>query len=117
MTWIDDEKIPTTDVESLTVGGVHVWSRYQKLHELVLMTSVVLALPAATRSAVKSLWCDSKANSVFSVEMQPGYDEARVTRPLAAQISELLRKQIGGHNGVFVGQTAAVDPDWDERLE
>jgi hypothetical protein len=111
---MDTEKRATTPVHYVMVGGVQVWSRYQKGHEIALGARVVERLPAAMRADIAELWCDSKAQYVFTVEMRPGKDVARLTLPIAAAISDLLIEMNTGHNGVYVGTTADADPDWPE---
>ncbi|WP_292054923.1 MULTISPECIES: hypothetical protein [unclassified Brevundimonas] len=110
----DDEKVPTTTVGDVSVDGVSISSRYDKAHELKIMVSVVEALPLKYRTLINSVFCDSKAQACYSVELNPC---SRVqAEKLAAKFEELIMSHSSGHNGVYfngaAGTSLVLDPNW-----
>jgi hypothetical protein len=108
----DPDKQATTPAEWIIYRGVKVTSRYRLAHEMKLMRDVIDHTSARAPGVVTEIFCDSKATSCFSAEVN---DDASVER-VAALISEALLRCNRGHNDIYVsGPThlASVDPDWD----
>ena len=103
----DDEKVPTTSLEILTVRGVKITSRYQKADELELMRAAILALPPPFHILVKSIWCDSKAGCCYSVVLRE-WSPSRTGLPDEAEIiGSCLERTLRsmrpfGHNGISI---------------
>jgi hypothetical protein len=121
----DDEKVPTTTIRELIVAGVQITSRYQKAHELELMRTLIMALPPRLASAVRSIWCDSKANYCFSIVLRCW--NRTIAELIGNCIEETLRNvRPFGHNGIDIGAdekraspSIYLDPKWgdyDEHL-
>lgn len=96
----DDEKVPTTSVRDLTVGGVHLSSRYDKASEYDLMALMASGLPEDLRAHVESIFCDSKATHAYTLEIKPsGIDVATL---IANIIEATCLDQTDGHNGILL---------------
>ncbi|GAA0777551.1 hypothetical protein GCM10009434_28570 [Brevundimonas olei] len=117
----DDEKVPTTTVGDVTVDGVSISSRYDKAHELQVMVAVVSGLSQSDRSLVDSVFCDSKAQACYSVELNPCSRSQAET--LAKNFEALILCHSSGHNGMYfngaAGSSLVLDPNWtsDECLD
>jgi hypothetical protein len=110
----DPETIPDYGYMDIVVDGVLISSRYDKIAEVRLMEEVFLRLSTPRRWLIDTFWCDSKANSCYSVTTREGADYPELTMPLGREIHEQLMALSSGHNGIFVGETTIVDPDWGE---
>jgi hypothetical protein len=104
----DDEKVPTTSLEALTVHGVKIESRYRKAREFELMRAMVLTLTTLEREAVQSIFCDSKAGSCFSVILRRDLWNTRLARFIGDHFEKAAFAYNGGHNGITV---SAYDGD------
>jgi hypothetical protein len=87
-------------------------SRYNLFHEIETMRGIVDAMAPQLRSAVESIFCDSKACVTYDVIMNPDmYSEER------ADMVEAAFRQRGGYNSVNVhGDKGSkwFDPYWPE---
>jgi hypothetical protein len=122
----DDEKVATTSIYLLIVRGVEVTSRYKKAHEFALMRSMILALPLEHCGAVRSIFCDSKAGSCFSVVLRPDPWNEGLARAIGDLLQEVAMTYGGGHNGITVSAydgdslfgsqhlRVEFDPDWGD---
>lgn len=113
----NDEKVPTTSVEDLTVHGVRVESRYRKAHEFELLRSMVLALTTREREAVHLISCDTKASHVFDVSVRRGAWDRLLAGIIGRRIEAVAVARNGGHNGIRVfGERddccVELDPHW-----
>jgi hypothetical protein len=120
----DDEKVPTTSLEALTVHGVKIESRYRKAREFELMRDMVLALTTLERESVQSIFCDSKASYVFDVSVRPGACDALLAGIIGRRLEAVALARNGGHNGIRVfserdGCCVGLDPYWlgDSEIE
>lgn len=116
----DQEKVATTTITSLEAHGVMLSSRYDKAGEYRAMTRMVEGVDAPLRGFISDIWCDSKANACYSVNLLPcTYMEARA---IADQLDAACMKHNSGHNGISIsgsgGGHIEVDPHWvgDELL-
>lgn len=112
----DTEKVATTSVKRFEWRGVRLVSRYDKHYELERMAEMVDAVPQELHSVIESVFCDSKAERCYEVELKACWpDEARL-------IGYQMEQASGGHNGISVnGPTSetsfVMDPRWDEGPE
>lgn len=88
----DTEKVATTSIKKLSVEGVIITSRYQKAHELKLMAAVISKMPRTERLQIKSVFCDSKACSTYSLET--------TSKAAAKAFAHLMTVLGGGYNGI-----------------
>jgi hypothetical protein len=109
------EKAADTSAKLITVDGVTVVSRYGKADEILLMTKVLLTLSTYERAVITQLFCDSKAMSCYSASLRSRFDRSEVAQALAETLGRAFREHGGGHNGVYVGETASVDADWGDE--
>lgn len=113
---MDDEKNPEFILDELIYGGTHVSSRYNKFNEI---RSMVRALDVVNRESwrgnIDRIWCDSKANAIYSVECT-GADD--VLERIAKSLESAFVLTSGGFNGLVVsGENSPevwVDPNWIE---
>jgi hypothetical protein len=64
----DHDKVATTSVDVLMVGGVEVSSRYNKAEELTKLAAIVLTgLSPRQRKFVKSVWYDSAYSDSYTI--------------------------------------------------
>jgi len=96
----DDEKVPTTSIKKLMVSGVQIISRYQKAHELELMRALIMTLCRPDGGVVKSIFCDSKAGSCFSIVLHH-WDEG-LARAIGDHFEKAFMAYNRGHNGLFI---------------
>ncbi len=115
----DDEKVATSSLGGdLIVYGVHISSRYGKAHELELMRFLVARMPDPFRKRIETIWCDSKANYVFTIWLRDGpHPHAWADLILGNFEQGLVESQIGGHNGIYVldessNDLGGADPNW-----
>lgn len=114
---VDGEKVATTSLKVLIVRGVEIRSRYCKAHEFEIMKKIILALDPPVSGHIKSIWCDSKASCVYSVELRRWNEFAAIA--IGDLLDEAALEISGGHNGIFIeaeGHTINVDPNWREDL-
>lgn len=111
----DTEKVPTTSVKGVEVEGVALSSRYDKADEYEAMVSMVETVSAILRKKIKTIFCDSKAQCCYSVELHPC--SQREAEEIAYQLSHGANERHGGHNGIYVSGAAGgqivVDPGWE----
>jgi hypothetical protein len=111
----DTEKVPTTTIKTLTVRGVVITSRYDKAAELELMQEMILGLHSYQAEMIETLFCDSKACLVFTVELR-GHHCEHAVRAIGQTIEEVALELNGGHNGIFVSagidDTIIIEPQW-----
>jgi hypothetical protein len=96
----DHEKVATTSIKRLVVGGVEITSRYQKAHEFELMSKMVGALPAALRRHVKSIFCDSKACASYTVVLRQWNQD--VAEAVARYLEAAAIAHDGGYNDISI---------------
>ena len=92
--------------------GVTIESRWSIAHELTTMRAIVDALPDLVRARVASIWCDSNAQALYSVEVQRGrwYDA------IAEDVRDATLNATSGFNGLLVegdGFSRNFDPEWE----
>jgi hypothetical protein len=113
---LDPEKLSTTSVKFAIVRGVKISSRYQKQHEMVLMTRIVEMLPPWATEAMAELWCNSKHGHQFIVELKDGMDRPELTKRLGRLLDRLFLQINRGHNGIEVGEKYEVAAWWEEDV-
>jgi hypothetical protein len=104
----------------ITVDGVTVTSRYNYWFELSRMATVLRHL-GPKRKYIKSIWCDSKIISSYSVTLKKCLPIARdrnATALFATEIGDLFYECYGGHNGIWLydyndNELCVVDPQWE----
>jgi hypothetical protein len=112
----DADKVATTALRGLTVGGVEISSRYFQAEEFEVMRAMILALPPQLRDLVTSIFCDSKATHSYSVMVRRWSAAAAIGKWLDAAAASIT----GGHNGIDVRDHSApvlcvaIDPNWNE---
>jgi hypothetical protein len=95
-------------------NGVFITSRSDKPHEISLMQDIVDALPQMLRARILHIFCDSKAQAVYSIHFKP-----KKYAPAARYyIQELLIEFSGGWNGLYFyedgpDEKAYDDPHWE----
>jgi hypothetical protein len=107
-------KIPDDDYKDIELEGVTMSSRYGRIREIKIMAKVFCNIDGRYRRSTESFFCDSKAGSSYAVTMRKGQDYPDITAELGRQIHEQLMIVNGGHNGIWIGETAVVGPDWGE---
>ena len=107
-------KMPDDDYRDIEVDGVTISSRYEHIAEVQLMAEALARLEPLQRKSMETFFCDSKANSTYSVTMRQGHDFPDLTSAFGRALHEQIMLLHGGHNGIYVGATAVVDPDWNE---
>jgi hypothetical protein len=96
----DIEKVPTTTINTLSVCGIELSSRYSKADEFETMTKVIHALPPWARQEIKSIFCDSKCGSDYLVILHRWCDNC--AQLIGAYLRVALRAINGGFNGLYV---------------
>lgn len=104
-------KVPYSELD---YRGITLSSRYRVEREFKVMKSVVDHMSEGVRIRVESIFCDSKAEAVYAVEVLIGmYDQA-----LAENIHECFIRGTNGYNSIFInhgGKDAAYfEPYWPE---
>ena len=95
-----------------TVHGVALLSRYGRAHEYDEMAAIVDAMPPELRCLIESVFCDSKANASFDVQLRESVPP-RIARRIGEVFEQACFVTIGGHNGVSVTPGhVVIDPDW-----
>jgi hypothetical protein len=96
----DTEKVPTTTIKRLVHRGVEIASRYRKADEFETMVKVIEAVPEWAQARIRSVLCDSKCGSCYSVQLRR-WDDGD-----AWLIGEYLRVALrainDGFNGLYV---------------
>lgn len=110
----DHEKTATAvcDTAHVTILGVSISSRYGKHHELDEMADMVAALPPRLRRAIDHIWCNSKQGAQYNVAMRDGKDVEAITAQIGAFMEEAAFRRSGGHNGIWIGGTTVIGPEW-----
>lgn len=107
-------EMPDDEYHDIEVNGVTISSRYGRIGEVRLMAEVFLRLDPELGKLVETFFCDSKAGSCYSVTVRDGSDDPGVTALLGRHMHEHLMALSHGHNGIWVGDTTVVGPDWGE---
>jgi hypothetical protein len=107
----DHEKVRTTSLKSLKVRGVELTSRYGKAEEFETMAAVLSLMPYYVVEGIKSVFCNSKTGSNYSIE--PRYP---LTPEAAQRLGEAFARAclatVGGYNFISVSGIAWLDPEW-----
>lgn len=110
------EKVATTPIREMEVKGVSITSRYNKADEFDTMAGMVRGVDEHLRPLIKSIFCDSKACSTYSIELERC--SHREARAIADQLDQDCCKHDGGHNGIHVeganGGRLNVNPRWTD---
>jgi hypothetical protein len=111
----DTEKVATTSVKGVQVDGVALSSRYDKAEEYEVMVAMVDGVAPELRSKIASVFCDSKAQACYSVELRPC--SRRQAEAIAQHLGSAANRLQGGHNGIYLngpaGGSIVVDPGWE----
>lgn len=103
---------PKSPIPHRTCNGIRMESRWSVLSELDEMERVVIALPQLTARRIQSIWCDSKAQRTYDVEIRQGHWIDRVRIDVFDAIVDVL----GGMNGLRFIEAEIVkawlDPYW-----
>lgn len=113
----DDEKVATTTFEGVLADDILVTSRYKKADEIELMVEMVDALPDEGRRMVRSIFCDSKAQHCYTIELTPAATIFDAERIAGMFETVCFGSKPGGHNGMYFEGSFGrldVDPDWRE---
>ena len=96
--------------ENENYRGVGLSSRLTLDHEISKMRRIVDGLGNGA-DAIESIWCDSKAESTYDVEIKPGHWSDNLPELIGGAVFAA-----GGHNGVHIsangGHGCTLDPDW-----
>lgn len=88
-----------------------VTSRYDSQREIDTMNAMLAALPSAVSRRIESVFCDSKACAVYSVELSDNASEL-----IGELIDDAFLKVSDGHNGVILygsnGTEHFLAPNW-----
>jgi hypothetical protein len=107
----DAEKVATTAVKNVELDGVALCSRYDKAAEYEAMIAMVEMVPPDLRTKIMTIFCDSKAEACYSVELHP------CSRRDAEIIAHALGVGAKGHNGIYVSGAAGGEitlyPGWE----
>jgi hypothetical protein len=101
--------------EAIQHRGVELASRYGNLNEINLMKEVIDVLAPAESSHIASIFCDSKASAVYSVEV---YSKRDCTE-IGHKIDIAFRALAGGHNGIVIegeDMELFLPPWWVEQI-
>lgn len=105
---------PKVPYDELDYRGILLQSRYSVASEFETMKAVVDAMPADIRLRVSSIWCDSKACSVYSVEIVLGMYRAGIPE----KIRECFLIGSCGFNGLLISHGDSshfFDPEWPDE--
>lgn len=96
-----------------TYNGVRLSNRYDEPGEITAMKDVIDALETPARASIESIWCDSKAQALYTVTVREGaWEDA-----LEADIRAAFGHALTGYNGVYIEgapRQIAFDPEWPE---
>lgn len=110
----DTEKVPTTSVKGVDIDGVALCSRYGKAHEYEAMVFMVEAVSKDLRAKINSVFCDSKAECCYAVELRPC--SRAEAEEIGHQLAHAANERHGGHNGIYLNGAAGgeifIDPGW-----
>lgn len=110
---VDREKVATTALSCFSAHGVGLSSRWNKAEELQQMAQMLEGVSAPFRQIIESIYCDSKAEAVFTIILkQCDKEDAEIA---VEQFAAACRRRIGGHNGITAsgsGFSLDLDPDW-----
>src|SRR4051794_17810173 len=98
------EKVADTMIESLTVRGVLLKSRYRKAADFERMITIVLELSAQACASIETLFCDSKVGNGYAAIVGSRVDDERAARTLVDELDRAACRPVsgGGHNGISV---------------
>ena len=102
--------------------GIYVESRWSVISELERMKRIVDQLPSEIAEKISTIWCDSKAEACYSVNVRSG----EYSRDLKEAVSRAILSVSSGHNGVFFNEgdgllkgdeAGFLEPEWLGDLE
>jgi hypothetical protein len=102
---------PKTPYASLDYRDIRLASRFSVAREFEVMKAVVDAMPDDVRLRLSSIYCDSRANSDYIVEVTLGMNR----RALANHVREAFVEATDGFNGLCVrhgDDAVSFDPEW-----
>jgi len=108
-----EESGPKAPHQDIDYRGVTLSSRFRVAAEFDSMRAVVDVMGPTVRPCVSSIWCDSHAGAVYSVEIRLGMNRTA----LADDIHDSFLYATGGFNGLSVshGENALFfNPEWPE---
>jgi ProQ/FINO family len=111
------EKIATTTITGLHIGGIDIRSRYAKAHEYEVLRDAVLRLAPDTRGLISDIFCDSNATWTLTVTLRESWNESRAMH-IGALLSEAMLYVNGGHNSITLTDGLDHKPsEWAEGGE
>jgi hypothetical protein len=112
----DDEKVATTRFESVTVRGVVITSRWQKLAEFQRMADALSIMPEYLSRRIKTMGCDSKIGHTYCVTLrQPDCTRSMTeTWHIARFLEAGFRQFAGGYNAISIDGRLVSEADWPE---
>jgi len=102
------EKVPYDEV---MYRGVTLVSRFSVKHEFETMEGVVDAMGPSIRPRISSIYCDSRACAVYTVEIKLGMNTATI----ANEVQAVFVQATDGFNGLTVSHGASAElfnPEW-----
>ncbi|MGR9251173.1 hypothetical protein [Rhizobium leguminosarum] len=102
------EKVPYDELEH---RGVILVSRFSVKHEFETMKNVVDAMGPLVRPRISSVYCDSRACAVYSVEIKLGMNKDSLPK----EVQSLFIQATDGFNGLTVNHGASTEffnPEW-----
>lgn len=103
--------------EIIVCGGIFLQSRFNFWEEYGYMWAGIKNIPSRRRNNIEKIWCDSKANAVYTITFRTGTDPL-FAKTLADMFSQGVIQDLnglGGHNGIYIENCEyCVDPYWAE---
>lgn len=105
------------------VKNINVSSRYDIEDEIRTMYNILYDLSPLFLTKLKSIFCDSKATSVFELDFDFKDEQVAILTLMAGQYDIILNTLFfyhnDGHNGVMIKNKGKdinmdLDPNWDE---
>lgn len=96
------------DVQILSRDGIQA--------EVDLMTRVIQAIPRNTQRHIRSIFCDSKASSSYTIKVRETGKQANLEYFLARELATLFRRYAGGYNLLDV-DGVQLTADWQSGNE
>lgn len=84
----------------ITLWGIKIISRYQKIEELKEMILAIEEMLPFTRTFISSIFCDSKACRVYSVKFNTTLTFVEAAY-LTKDINDSILKAVKRHNGIY----------------
>jgi hypothetical protein len=94
------DKVTTTSVRGLRIGGVTITSQYRKAAEYQVLGDIVTKLPPELRELIANVWCDSKARW-FTVISLKRWSEHHASL-IGDQFERELLSKNGSHDGIWI---------------